>query len=176
MSDAVEPASTLTGPAAHDQAAKGGPRPFLRRNAGITRRATSSLDARYKPKGGFILEVTEHKPKVSKGKLLRQARLQKVKQAPGVLKKTLATAPAAAQAAAPARAVSPTTPARVSFQEAVSQPKPAAAASISTDAPANTSALSLRLKSMLSSVTQARQEEVAQVGQPLQHVCRCTIS
>ena len=167
MSDAVEPASTLTGPAAHDQAAKGGPRPFLRRNAGIIRRATSSLDARYTPKGGFILEVTEHKPKVSKGKLLRQARLQKVKQAPGVLNKALATAPAAA----PARAVSPTTPARVSFLETVSQPKPAAAASISTNAPANTSALSLRLKSILSSVTQARQEEGAQVGLSLQHVC-----
>ena len=166
MSEALEPTSTLTAPAAHDhsQAAHGGPRPFLRRNAGIARRATSSLDARYTPKGGFILEVTEHKPKVSKGKLLRQARLQKVKQAPGVLKKALAPAPASA----PARAVSPTTPVKVSFQEAASQPKPAAAASISTDAPANTSALSLRLKSMLSSVTQTRQEEAAPVSLPLQ--------
>ena len=139
-----------------------GPRPFLRRNAGIHRRATSSLDARYMPKGGFVLEVTEHKPKVSKAKILRQARLQAGKQAPGVLRKPVVKPCTPASMGAPSPG--PSTPSKVTFQEALPEPKATASEqTTSAEAPANTSVLSTRLKSMLSSVTQSRQADAAQV-------------
>ena len=57
-----------------DPSGRSAPAPFLKRNAGLQRRATASISSRYVPKGGFLLEVPEHKPKVSKLKQLRAER------------------------------------------------------------------------------------------------------
>ena len=148
--------------------APGTPQPFLRRNAGLQRRATASISSRYVPKGGFILEVQEHRPKVSKLRQLRAERRQAQGSAASVsaaLKASKAAQPqAAAQVTVAVTAAGSTAKAarspKVTFKDGPDQPGIDPHSAV----PASTKGLSTRLKGILSTVTQTNRATKAQVG------------
>lgn len=147
--------------------APGNPQPFLRRNAGLQRRATASISSRYVPKGGFILEVEEHRPKVSKLRQLRAERRQAQGSAALVSAALKSSKAAQPQATAQATVVlastgSPAKAARspkVTFKDVPDQPGIDPHSAV----PASTKGLSTRLKGILSTVTQTNRATKAQV-------------